>query len=91
VINASPTASFSISFTSTPVVTFGRPTPFSRTGRSEPNPALSRRGADAMPDGEHVIGVVIPAIVQNGSASSRPPVINFVLNWFEDVRQKAGR
>jgi serine/threonine-protein kinase len=87
VFNASPTQSFSVTFTSTPAVAFGRAMPFSRRGRTEPNPATGRRGADAMPDGEHVIGVAVAQIVQN-SGAPRTPVINVVLNWFDEIRQK---
>jgi hypothetical protein len=88
VINAAPTMSFSISFTATPVVTFGRPAPFSRVGRAEPNPAVNRRGVDAMPDGEHVIGVAAAGVVQN-EFTPRTPQINIVLNWFDEIRQKS--
>ena len=34
-----------------------------------------------MPDGEHVIGVMV------GGGESLLPQINIVLNWFDEVRQ----
>jgi hypothetical protein len=36
-----------------------------------------------MPDGEHVIGVMV------GGGESQLPQINIVLNWFDEVRQRA--
>ena len=35
-----------------------------------------------MPDGEHVIGVMV------GGGESLLPQINIVLNWFDEVRQR---
>ena len=68
----------------TPRVAFGRPAEFSRVGRLEVSPSTSRRNVDAMPDGEHVIGVVSAASVESGIASQ----ITVVLNWFDDVRKR---
>jgi eukaryotic-like serine/threonine-protein kinase len=85
IMNAAPTISYSVSFTATPRVEFGPPASFPRLGRVEPNPATGRRGADALPDGEHVIGI---GAAGSGSASGLAPQFNVVLNWFDEVKQK---
>lgn len=67
-------------------MSFGQPADLPRRGRAEPDPATNRRNADAMPDGEHIIGVLSP-----GGAAAQPtltPQITVVLNWFDEVRQK---
>ena len=87
IINAGPALSFSVSFTATQQVQFGRPVEFTRVGRSEPNPASSRRGADAMPDGDHIVGVMAPGAVQRGGAPAQQQ-FHVVLNWFDELRQK---
>ena len=56
-VNTGPGQNHRFSFSPAPRVAFGEPQPYSRVGRSEPNPAISRRTADSMPDGEHIIGV----------------------------------
>jgi len=84
VLNAGPSRNVAVAVTTTPRVAFGRPTDFSRAGRFEGSPRTSRRNVDAMPDGEHVIGVV-PA---SGIESSVAAQITVVLNWFNEVRQR---
>jgi Tol biopolymer transport system component len=70
-----------IPVTTTPRVTFGRPLDFPRGERREGPPRFTRREADSMPDGEHVIGVMV-------ASGGLPHQINVVLNWFDDVRQR---
>jgi hypothetical protein len=72
--------------TTTPTVGFGRPAEFSRVGRTEPNPAINRRGADAMPDGQHVIGVTSAS--GSDSAAAQASQITVVLNWFEELKAR---
>ena len=88
IVNAGPSLSYAVSFSATPQVRFGVPAEFSRVGRSEPNPATSRRGADAMPDGEHVIGVLGPGAANGERGVTAQPPIDVVLNWFDELRQK---
>jgi serine/threonine-protein kinase len=86
-LNTGPNQSLRYSFTSSPRVAFGEPRPFSRIGRGEQNPATSRRGADSMPDGEHIIGVSI----ETDPALAADPRITVVLNWFSEVLQRVPR
>jgi len=89
ILNTAPGRSVAIGFTTTPQVGFGRPTDFSRTARSEGPIATTRRNADALPDGEHIIGVMSePAALPGASLA---PQITVVLNWFDEVRQRAPR
>jgi len=83
VVNAAPTRSYAISFKTVPQVALGQPVDFPRVGRSEPNPATGRRAADAMPDGERIIGILAGS--QSGQVAS---TITMVLNWFADLRQR---
>ena len=85
ILNTGPINSHVISFTTTPRVGFGRPSDFPRLGRTESNPGSSRRMADAMPDGEHIIGVMIAGQSQS---ADMPAQITVVLNWFDEVRQR---
>ena len=75
-----------IPVTTTPRVAFGDAVRLSRGLRSEPNPATNRRNADSMPDGEHVVGVLF-----GGSQGGLGSEITVVLNWFDEVRQRAPR
>jgi len=84
VLNVGPQRSVAIAVTTTPRVGLGRPTDFSRVGRSEGSPSTSRRNVDAMPDGEHIIGVVAASAGEGAFA----PQITVVLNWFDEVRQR---
>ena len=81
-VNAGPGQSVVIPVTTTPHVTFGQEKNFPRGARRE-GPRPTRREVDSMPDGEHVIGVMV------GGGESQLPQINIVLNWFDDVRQRA--
>jgi serine/threonine-protein kinase len=69
--------------TTTPLVTFGVEKDFPRGLRREGD-RVTRLEADSMPDGEHVIGVMI-------GGESLLPQINVVLNWFDEVRQRVPR
>lgn len=81
-LNVAPNITEQIPVTLTPAVQFGDARPFSRSGRTEQNPSLSRRGADPLPDGRQVIGVVSPNAL--AAESSR---IVVVLNWFDELRR----
>lgn len=85
-INTGPGQSEAIPVTTTPRVAFGDAVRLSRGLRSEPNPATNRRNADSMPDGEHVVGVLF-----GGSQGGLGSEITVVLNWFDEVRQRAPR
>jgi hypothetical protein len=74
-----------VTVTTQPSVSFGRPIRAPRSGFSTSIPA-SIRTYDALPDGQHFIGVVPAGQAQSGSGV---PQIQVVLNWFEDVKQRA--
>ena len=86
IVNATPTASYVVSFAAKPQVQFGKPADFPRVGRAEPNPGTNRRWADAMPDGDHIIGITSPLGVQGAQNLAQ---IDVVLNWFDEVRRLA--
>jgi serine/threonine-protein kinase len=81
-VNAGPGQSVVVPVTTTPHVAFGQARDFPRGPRRE-GPRPTRREVDSMPDGEHVIGVMV------GGGESQLPQINIVLNWFDEVRQRA--
>ena len=83
-LTAGPGQSVVIPVTTTPHVTFGQERDFPRGLRRE-GPRPTRREVDSMPDGEHVIGVMV------GGGESLLPQINVVLNWFDEVRQRVPR
>jgi Tol biopolymer transport system component len=83
VVNIGPQRSVAIAVATTPSVAFGRPTDFSRVGRIEGSPTTGRRNVDAMPDGEHVIGVVSASGAEGFALQ-----ITVVLNWFDELRQR---
>jgi eukaryotic-like serine/threonine-protein kinase len=85
ILNAAPTSSYAVSFTARPQVQFGRPADFPREGRTEPNPSTTRRWADAMPDGDHIMSVTTVAATQG---TQTPQEIAIVLNWFDEIRQR---
>jgi eukaryotic-like serine/threonine-protein kinase len=84
VVNAAPTQNYAISFKTTPQVAFGQPVDFPRIGRSEPNPSTGRRAADAMPEGDRIVGIT-QGVGQGGQVA---PMMTMVLNWFADVKQR---
>ena len=55
----------------------------------EGNPATARRNVDAMPDGEHVIGVLPPRAAPASAAAESQITVG--LNWLDEVRQRAPR
>jgi Tol biopolymer transport system component len=87
VVNTSPTTSSVAAVTTTPRFGFGPPQPFPRVGRQETNPLTGRRMVDMMPDGEHVLGVLLPGTVTTQEQSG----IHVVLNWFDEVRQRVAQ
>jgi serine/threonine-protein kinase len=76
--------------TTTPRVAFGEAVRLARGARSEPNPATGRRNSDSMPDGEHIVGVLLGTGAQSGPAGTDAQIL-VVLNWFDEVRQRAPR
>lgn len=84
ILNVGPGTSVRVPFTAGPRVTFGRPVDFSRVGRTEGNPSMTRRAADSMPDGEHIIGVYTGGTADGANQLQ----IHVVLNWFDEIRQR---
>jgi hypothetical protein len=73
-----------VSINTRPTFTFGTPArvpaPFANLGRP-----LLPRNLDITPDGK-LLGVTAQEITSTGTVSS--PLIQVVLNWFEDVKQR---
>jgi eukaryotic-like serine/threonine-protein kinase len=74
-----------VSITTRPTVTFGVAAPVPG-GIQNRNPNTSPRGSDITPDGKYFVGVLTVDQTQTGSAAV--PQIQFVLNWFEDLKQR---
>ena len=83
-----PTVFGSMSVSTKPSVSFGAPVRAPRTG-FQPQAASSVRPYDILPDGKHFIGVVAAGQIASGAAGPAAPQIQVVLNWFEDVKQRA--
>ncbi|MEQ1758185.1 MAG: protein kinase [Vicinamibacterales bacterium] len=80
-VNTGAGRSAVIPVTTAPRVTFGQAVDFPRGLRRELSPSITRREADSMPDGQHVIGVMT-------EVSVAPTVqINIVQNWFEELKR----
>jgi Tol biopolymer transport system component len=75
----------SMSFNARPSVSFGSPVRLPQSGFITAAPGAVRT-FDVLPDGQHFIGVVAAGETES---SAGPPQIHVVLNWFEDVRQRA--
>ncbi|MGO9257250.1 MAG: hypothetical protein ACLQU1_13235 [Bryobacteraceae bacterium] len=67
-------------------MSFGIPVRAPRAGFNTA-PSSSVRTYDILPDGKHFIGIVAAGQAQPGTPSA--PQIQVVLNWFEDVKQRA--
>ena len=85
---AGPSQVGSMSISTQPSVSFGSPVRAPKSGFATSVPA-SIRTFDILPDGKHFIGVIPAAQVQNGTHNSLQ--IQVVLNWFEDLKQRAGK
>jgi len=72
----------------TPSVSFSQPHSFPRVGRTEPNPATTRRGVDAMPDGR-VLGIGLPNVTRRTQAGADQ--ITVILNWQQMLNAKMAR
>jgi len=83
---AGPSLFGSMGFNTRPSVNFGSPVRAPKSGFSTNVPSAVRT-YDIFPDGNHFIGVVAAGQAQPGSAGSPP--LQVVLNWFEDVKQRA--
>jgi hypothetical protein len=68
-----------------PTPSFGKPVDAPKSGFATHTNATPRN-FDIMPDGQHFIGIVNAGEV---GASSAPAQIQVVLNWFEEVKQRA--
>jgi serine/threonine-protein kinase len=91
IMNTGAGSSTVIAVTTKPSVSFGHPEPFPRVGRSEPPPSTDRRSADMVPDGRHIIGVVIPGdtVMTRGQATIIDvPQIVVLENWFEELKAR---
>jgi Tol biopolymer transport system component len=75
----------SVSVTTQPSFTFGIPVRAPRAGFATYQ-ASSVRSYDVLPDGQYFIGVAPPG---EAVAAASAPQIQVVLNWFEDVKQRA--
>jgi serine/threonine protein kinase/Tol biopolymer transport system component len=78
-----------VSISTQPSLTFGPPVRAPRAGFST-LPGNAVRTYDILPDGQHFIGTV-PAVQAQAGPVARPaaPQIQVMLNWFEDVKQRA--
>ena len=75
----------SVSVTTKPSLSFGSPVRAPKSGFTTGSPAAVRT-FDILPDGKHFIGVAPAGQTQTGGG---PAQIQVVLNWFEDVKQRA--
>jgi serine/threonine-protein kinase len=82
--SAGPGLFGSVSVRTQPSVSFGTPVRAPRVAFYMQAPPFVRT-YDILPDGKHFIGVV-PAGTQTGQTAAQ---IQVVLNWFEDVKQRA--
>jgi serine/threonine-protein kinase len=84
IINAASTSSLAVDFHATPSVAFGRPMPFPRLRRTEPNPLLNRRNSDALPGGR-LLGTSIDIALEVSGEARRRDQIAIVLNWASEL------
>jgi Tol biopolymer transport system component len=83
-LNVAVTRTAIVGIVTSPQLSFSPAAEFSRTGRTESNPATSRRAADSMPDGR-IVGIT----TSSATAQSGPPdQIVVVLNWFDELRAR---
>ncbi len=75
----------SVSVTTKPSLSFGSPVRTPQSGFNTAPPS-SVRPYDILPDGKHFIGVVTAGQTQTGATAAQ---IRVILNWFEDVKQRA--
>jgi serine/threonine-protein kinase len=87
ILNLTPIESVLVPVTTTPRVAFGPPEDMPRRGRFEGNPTSTRRNADMMPDGEHILGVTASGAATTLDTSS----ITVVLNWLDEVKRRVPR
>ncbi len=82
---AGPNQTGSVTVSTQPNVNFGSPVPSDRSGFATQIPAAIRT-YDMLPDGKHLIGVVPARLGASGDQQ-----IQVVMNWFEDLKQRASR
>jgi Tol biopolymer transport system component len=89
---AGPSLFGSVSVATQPSVSFGAPVRTPKLGFLGSAP-FNVRTYDILPDGKHFIGVVQAGQIQAGqpqtAGTPSAPQIQVVLNWFEDVKQRA--
>ena len=79
----------SVTVATQPSLTFGTPVRAPKAG-FRTFQASTVRTYDVLPDGQHFIGTALAqAPAGNSAGRPAPPQIQVVLNWFEDVRQRA--
>ncbi|HSP69929.1 MAG TPA: hypothetical protein VLN48_19535, partial [Bryobacteraceae bacterium] len=83
---AGPSLFGSMGFNTRPSVSFGSPVRAPKSGFNTNVPSAVRT-YDILPDGNHFIGVVAAGQARPGPGGSPP--LQVVLNWFEDVKQRA--
>jgi len=69
-----------------PAFSFGKPTTLPITATIHPIPGF--RNYDISPDGKHFV-FVMPASENQSAAKPVRPQINVVMNWFEELKQRA--
>jgi serine/threonine-protein kinase len=82
---AGPSLFGGVSVATKPSLSFGSPVRAPKSGFTTGSPAVARP-YDILPDGKHLIGVAPPGQAQTGGG---PLQMQVVLNWFEDVKQRA--
>ena len=85
ILNTGAGGSMAVGITTSPQVSFSPPVEVSRNGRTETNPAISRRTADSLPDGR-ILGIALSGQVTSPGAP--PDQIVVVLNWFDELRAR---
>ena len=85
IFNTNVDQSTAVIIRTAPNVTFTLPTPFSRKGRLETNPASLRRNVDVLPDGR-LIGVARNDGATASSVTDR--TIMVVVNWFTELNAR---
>ncbi|MGH9200708.1 MAG: hypothetical protein ACRD2A_05675, partial [Vicinamibacterales bacterium] len=83
ILNVAPGRSLVIPVSTSPRLEFGQPSELPRAGRNEGPTGISRRNADAKPDGEHFVGVT-----DSGAVIATVGQIVVVLNWFDEIRAR---
>jgi hypothetical protein len=84
-MNVNPGTAAAVAVRTAPQFGFGPPETYSQGPRLEPNPATTRRNADALPDGR-ILGAILPT--DSEFVANTTPQLTVVLNWFEELRRR---